>query len=65
MQSKTFMEPGLKAASKRMAAMTMLGCERDWLQEEVWALVVSCSIQLQSCGYNYKIWPIQTSGFQI
>jgi len=24
-----------EAASKRMAAMTMLGCERDWLQEEV------------------------------
>jgi hypothetical protein len=23
-----------KAASKRMAAMTMLGCERDWLQKE-------------------------------
>lgn len=24
-----------EAASKRMAAMTMLGCERDWLQKEV------------------------------
>ena len=32
-----------KAASKRMAAMTMLGCERDWLQKEAvaWAVDIS------------------------